>query len=100
MGAEIYRFTFDREVPLAEVRYSVLLAALAAEGVHGQSQVLMDASYYVDEKKGVCVIDGGTRVGRTVASIFTRFLTREFGVASFSVEHVPAVDSSTGARTA
>jgi hypothetical protein len=96
MNGEIYRFKFDERVPLMEVRYSVVLAALAAEGVHGRAQVLLDAGHFIEEKTRVCIVDATTPVGRTIAQIFTGLVTREFGEEAFTVEQVvqPAEDQA------
>jgi hypothetical protein len=94
MSTDIYRYKFNDRIPVTEVRYSILLAALAAEGVHGQAQVLLDAGYFIDEKTHACVVDATTPVGRTISQIFTRFLTREFGEDGFSVERVDGPSTS------
>lgn len=91
MSEAIYRYSFRQGVPPEEVRYSLLLAALAAEGVHGQSEVRLDAGYHMDEEQRACVVDATTPVGRTISRIFTGLLTREFGEGAFSVERVDAV---------
>ncbi len=88
MTSDIYRYTFDEQVPLADVRYSFLLAAIAAEGVHGQAQVLLEAGYALDEKARTCVLDATTAVGKTVSRIFTTLLTKEFGERAFTVERI------------
>ena len=86
MERKVYRFTFDDEVPLQDVEESLILSALAAEGLHGQAKVRLFASFCLCEKKRVCVIDVGTEVGLHVALIFTGFLIREFGEDAFKVE--------------
>lgn len=96
MSADIYRYGFRQGIPLDEVRYSLLLAALAAEGVHGQSEVRLDAGYHLDEKERACVVDATTAVGKTISRIFTSLLTREFGEDAFSVERVDAVGEGCG----
>jgi len=89
MKPTIYRYTFRNHTPLDEVEASLLLAILAAEGVHGEAQVRLDAGYFLDEKHRVLVVDARTDVGVTVAQIFTSFLLREFGDDAFSIERVP-----------
>jgi hypothetical protein len=86
MMERVFRYTFRTTVPPDEIRTSLHLAALAAEGVYGQAQVRLDAGYAIDEKARTCVVDATTAVGQTVAQIFTGLLTREFGEEAFEVE--------------
>ncbi len=88
MSRDVYRYRFDEKTPLAEVRDSLFLAAFSAEGLHGRSQVRLDAAFRLDEKERACVIDAATPVGRSIAQIFTGLLTREFGEDAFTVERV------------
>lgn len=87
-----YRYEFRPNVPLREVEESVALAILAAEGVHGEAQVRLDAGYDLDEAGHACVIDATTAVGETIARVFTGFLRKEFGEDAFTVERVAADD--------
>jgi hypothetical protein len=85
MSQDVYRYTFDEKTSLTEVRDSLMLAVLSAEGIHGRAKVRLDAAFYLDEKKRACVVDAATPVGQTVAQIFTGLLTREFGEDAFTV---------------
>jgi hypothetical protein len=84
----VYRYEFQERIALAQVEESIALAILAAEGVHGETQVRLDAGYYLDESRRTCVVDATTAVGETVARVFTGFLRREFGEEAFRVERV------------
>ncbi len=86
MNGGVYRYFFSEGVPLGEVRDSLLLSVLAAEGVHGRAQVLLGVGYAVDEGTRACVVDATSPVGETVSQIFTGLLTREFGENAFTVE--------------
>ena len=88
MRPGIYRYKFSADLNFTEAEDSLLLAALAAEGLHGRSQVRLDASFCTSREKGSCVIDARTEVGRSIAKIFTGFLTREFGDEAFQVERI------------
>lgn len=88
MSRDVYRYTFDEKTSLTEVRDSLFLAVFSAEGLHGRSQVRLDAAFCLDEKKHACVVDAATPVGRTIAQIFTGLLTRQFGEDSYTVERV------------
>ena len=83
---DVYRYSFEKDVPLQDVEESLLLAVLAAECLHGESRVRLDAGYYLDKQTRACVVDASTDVGRDICRIFTGFLSREFGEDSFRVE--------------
>ena len=103
MGREVYRYSFSPAVPMAEAEESLLLAVLAAESLHGQSRVRMDASYCVDAERRACVIDATSQVGRDICRIFTGFALREFGEDAFKVrrvEDVPGVPQPACAASA
>ena len=87
MSREIYRYVFPAEVEMSEVEASLLLAFLATESLHGESQVRMDASHHLDPQRRTCAIDAHTPVGRDLNCLFVGFLRHEFGDESFSVQH-------------
>ena len=91
MTKELYRYEFHPELLLEDVEASLLLAVLATESLHGESQVRLDASHYLDPDRRACVIDAGTPVGRDVNRLFVGFLRREFGEDSFHVERFTRV---------
>ncbi len=88
MTADIYRYVFNEDIEMDEIETSLLLAVVAAESLHGESQVRLDASHYLDPIKRACVIDAATCVGRDVNRLFVGFLRREFGEDIFRVERV------------
>jgi hypothetical protein len=85
---DIYRYTFSAEVPVEEIEASLLVAVLAAESLHGEAQVRLDASHYFDPEQRACVIDAGTAVGRDLNRLFVGFLRREIRQDAFQVERV------------
>ena len=93
MTKELYRYEFPPEVPLEEVEASLLLALLATESLHGEVQVRLDASHFLDPDRRACVIDAGTPVGRDINRLFVGFLRREFGEDAFTVGHVDSAAS-------
>ena len=88
MDKNIYRYRFKEGISMQDVEESLLLAILAAECLHGESRVRLDASYSLSEEKRACAIDATTDVGRDVCRIFTGFAIREFGEDAFKVERV------------
>ena len=85
MSAQVYRYQFTPGVAAQDIEETLHLAILAAECLHGQSRVRLDASYCMDSEKRACVIDAGTDVGRDIVRIFTGFAIREFGEDAFKV---------------
>src|SRR5688572_2600702 len=89
MTSGIYRFEFTEDVDLEEAEKTLHLAILAAEGIFGPAWVRLDAGYQRDTGRRTIVVDGRTSVGEVVVSVFTSFLTREFGEMAFRVGRVP-----------
>jgi len=85
---EVYRYSFEKSVPLDDAEESLLLAVLAVECLHGQARVRLDAGYFLDKKQRACVVDASTAVGQDINKVFTGFCIREFGEDSFKVERV------------
>ena len=85
MRTRVFRYEFDRDVPMEEVESSLLLSILALESLHGETDTQLNAAHYFDPDKRTCVIDAGTEVGRDFNRLFAGFLRREFGRDQFSV---------------
>ena len=88
MTREIYRFEFGKDTPAQEIEETLNLAIIAAECLHGQSRVRLDASYCMDENSGVCVIDPGSDAGQDIVRIFTGLAIRTFGEDAFKVRRM------------
>ena len=86
MTKEIYRYHFEPTVDVTDIEASLLLAVLATESLHGESQVRLEAAHALDAESCTCAIDAGTPVGRDLNRLFVGFLRREFGEDSFHVE--------------
>ena len=71
MSKQIYRYEFQSGAPMEEVEEALLLAIVATESLHGESEVRLDAAYFLDPAKRVCVIDASTVVGKDVNRLFT-----------------------------
>ncbi len=87
----LYRYSFPPDVPPAEVQGTLLLAYVAVEGLHGESQTRLDAGSALTRTFGPRVIDASTPVGRDLARVFTALLRREFGEDSFRVERIQPI---------
>ncbi|NLH48810.1 MAG: hypothetical protein GX444_09430 [Myxococcales bacterium] len=88
MEKDIFRYQFKDGLDLQEIEESLLLAAIAAEGIHGRSALRLAGAFLFDADKSSCVIDGSNEIGRHIAAIFTGFLTKQFGDEAFTVEKV------------
>jgi hypothetical protein len=88
MTTATYRYAFAADVPVDEVGATLMLAVLAAEALHGEAQVLLDADSAWDPTRRVCVLDARTPVGVDLNKLFTAMAAREFGPAAFTVERV------------
>jgi hypothetical protein len=88
VGKECFKYVFDAAVDAADIETSLLLAMLAAESLHGESQVRLEAAHAWDAEGRTCVLDAGGDVGRDLNRLFVGFIRREFGEDSFHVERV------------
>jgi hypothetical protein len=85
MRPPIYRFTFDRAVPMDEVEEALVLALLVVEVLHGQARTRLGVAHAFDRKRRVCVIDATTPEGKDLSKLLVGFLAREFGADAFTV---------------
>lgn len=53
MTRELYRYTF----PLEEVEASLLLALWGTQSLHGEAQVRLDATHFLDADRRSCITD-------------------------------------------
>ncbi len=83
-----YTFSFKEFVPFEEIDSTLMLSTLAAECIHGRTQVHMDARFQATRKDNVCWIDADNEVGQHIARIFTGFMARLFGEKSFKIERI------------
>jgi hypothetical protein len=95
MTPDVYRFEFERSVPIEEAELTLHLALFAVEGLFGQASIRLDAGYHIDGPRGAIVVDGTTDVGAAVVRVFTSLLLHEFGGDGFNVrraEPAPAAN--------
>ncbi len=86
MTESLHRYTFADWVDLDDVEDTLLLAKLAAEGIHGQAEVKLQAAYSLDKRRRTCDVDGSSAVGTTIARVLTGLLTRGLGENGFAVD--------------
>ena len=88
MKRERYQYHFTNTIAMQDVEDTLMLSVIAAEALHGRSQVNLDATFRLNKKERTCEITMSTAVGRDIACIFTGFLTREFGEDAFIVKRL------------
>jgi hypothetical protein len=91
-----YKYQFRPGIGLRDVKDTLLLAFLAAEGVFGESVVRMDGGYSQDHKARTLTVDASTPTGQMVNSVFTTYVAREFGRDGFTVHRVACNECSCG----
>jgi hypothetical protein len=90
MPHDQYCYTFKPDVPLQDVEITLLLALVAVESLHGETQVRLDAEYRIDADRRACIVSVATSVGRDLNRVFAGFARREYGEDAFGVERVGA----------
>ena len=84
----LYRYQFSESVEFADVEAAFVLAVFAAESLHGEALVRLEAAHAMDATTSSCVIDAGTIVGQELNRLFVGFLNREFGPDAFRIERM------------
>ena len=85
MTEETYLYTFPNGTDMRQVEDTLLLAAMAAEGLHGRSRIHLDAGFRCTPAARRVEINGATDVGEAIARIFTALLATTIGEAAFQV---------------
>lgn len=80
-----YIYKFSPKANMRDVEEALLLAAAAAEGLHGRSRLQLEASFRCDPAAQTAEIEAGSEVGESLARIFTGLLTTTIGEPAFSV---------------
>jgi hypothetical protein len=86
MDRLVYRYNFAKHIPVDDIEDSLMIAALAAEALHGRAAMKQDASFCLNKKTRICTIDAETPVGCDIARILTTFITKGYGERAFTVE--------------
>lgn len=85
MDGKHYVFTFNDSVSMAGVEETLLMAAVAAEGIHGRARVRLDAKFATNAEDRTCTVSADNEAGQSVAKIFTELLGLEIGEGAFEV---------------
>lgn len=92
MNREVRSYLFNASVQPSELGNTLFLAVLAAEGLHGQSRVRLEATYSLNKQGNTCAIDASNKIGSDISRIFTSFAIREYGEDGFfvlTIDHMP-----------
>jgi hypothetical protein len=88
MAKRIYRYEFAASAAIADVESSILLAEMAIESIHGESDSELDLGYFLHRQKRQLIVDATTEVGRNFNRLLVGFFRREFVGNDYSVERV------------
>lgn len=80
-----YQFEFKKTADMAGVENALLMAVIAAEGIHGRSRVNLEADFNTNQAVRTCFVNADNQVGEDIAKVFTEFLNLEIGEDSFRV---------------
>jgi len=86
MIRSIYRFRFDKSVPMEDVEKALALSTIAIESIYGESAMRVDGVFGVDRKAGTCTIDRLTDLGCDLAKVLIGFLKLSMNDGSYDVE--------------
>ena len=98
MKAHCYTYAFGSTVSMDEVEDSLMIAAMAVEGLHGRSCLRLETDFALDRSRRECWIQATTEVGRDLARVFTSLLSMQVGEKAFDlgwsdnatpIEHAP-----------
>ena len=73
---------------MEEIESTLLMAIIGVESLHGESQARLDARYYLDKRRRVCVIDADSPTGHDLNKLFLGYLSREFCEDVFQVRRI------------
>lgn len=97
MDGKHYVFTFNDSVPMAGVEETLLMAVVAAEGIHGRARVRLDVKFAANAEGRTRTVSADSEAGQSVAKIFTELLVLEIGEGAFEVSDGETAQRCAGA---
>jgi hypothetical protein len=88
MIREQYSYHFEPAADMKTVEDLLLLATMAAEGLHGRARIQLDATFRCEPAAHMATIDASNEVGAAIARIFTALLSTTIGEMAFKVDRV------------
>jgi hypothetical protein len=80
-----FQFEFSKSADMAKVEYALLMAVVAAEGIHGRSRVSLEADFNTNQAVRTCVVNANNQVGVDIAKVFAEFLNLEVGQDAYRI---------------
>ena len=80
-----YIWTVSESANMDDAEETLIVSAIAAEGLYGRARVRIDGDFTVDHAQRACTVNADTKVGRSIAQIFTELLILEIGEDKFKV---------------
>ena len=88
MISQVYKYSFDNDVPFASIKSSLAFALMAVESLIGEPEMVLGVAHTIDKSGRTVEIAGRSRAGKLLNKLFVGFLIREFGPEAFSVQRV------------
>jgi len=88
MNRKVYRYNFKTDADFSEALNSFDLAVVAVEAIYGEARVRIECRYADNPQTRRIAIMADTDVGNAVNLVFTKFAIVEFGIESFTIDHV------------
>ena len=80
-----YQFEFNKTADMAAVENALLMAVIAAEGIHGRSRVNLEANFNTNQAVRTCLVNADNQVGEDIAKVFTEFLNLDIGEDTYRI---------------
>lgn len=93
MMNEMYCYAFPDGADMKTIGETLLLATMAAEGLHGRTRIQLDAAFKCDPSARTAQVDASNEVGAAIARIFTALLSATIGEPAFKVERIAKEES-------
>lgn len=88
MIGQVYKYSFEQDVPFASVKSSLAFALMAVESLVGEPEMVLNIAHSIDAAERSVEIAGRSRAGRLLNKLFVGFVIREFGSESFNVQRI------------
>lgn len=81
-----YNWTVSESANMDDAEGTLIVSAIAAEGLYGRARVRVDSDFAVDHARRTCTVNADTEVGHGIARIFTELLILEIGEDAFQTK--------------
>lgn len=91
MSREFNQYTFDKQIPMKEIRRLLMQEMKVVVDAYGENYVQQYVYYRLQAKRRSCLINVDTVISRELNEIFAEAIASRFGWASFEVEQVAGI---------